>query len=123
MVYVGTVNNLHKDIVLAALNAGKHVLCEKPMGINYKEVKSMVDAARANKVFFMEVISNCIFINIKPDSKSTQFQAIWTRFFPAIKELHKRVKNGDIGDPKIISATFSNANIHSVIINNRRVFY
>jgi predicted dehydrogenase len=41
--------------VLQALNAKKHVLCEKPMAVNAKEVREMIEAAKRNKCFLMEV--------------------------------------------------------------------
>lgn len=45
IVYVCTPNRSHSDITVAALGAGKHVMCEKPMAINSAEAKKMVDAA------------------------------------------------------------------------------
>ncbi len=48
IVYVCTPNRSHSEITVAALNAGKHVMCEKPMAINTAEAKKMVDAAKAN---------------------------------------------------------------------------
>ena len=44
-VYVGTPNHLHKEHVLAALQAGKHVLCEKPLALSTADIREMLDAA------------------------------------------------------------------------------
>ena len=44
MVCVCTPNISHSEITVAALDAGKHVMCEKPMAINYEEAKKMIDA-------------------------------------------------------------------------------
>ncbi|HOV41840.1 MAG TPA: Gfo/Idh/MocA family oxidoreductase [Oscillospiraceae bacterium] len=44
-VYVCTPNRSHSFITVDALNAGKHVMCEKPMAINYKEAALMIEAA------------------------------------------------------------------------------
>lgn len=44
-VHVCTPNRSHSEITIAALEAGKNVMCEKPMAINAKEAKAMVDAA------------------------------------------------------------------------------
>ncbi len=46
IVHVVTPNGLHAAHTIAALNAGKHVMCEKPMAISSKECQSMIDAAR-----------------------------------------------------------------------------
>jgi dihydrodiol dehydrogenase / D-xylose 1-dehydrogenase (NADP) len=56
IVYVGVINSLHKEVCLKAINAGKHVLCEKPMSCNQEEQRMILEAARAKNVFFMEVI-------------------------------------------------------------------
>ena len=46
VVYVCTPNRSHSFITVDALHSGKHVMCEKPMAINYTEGKKMLDAAR-----------------------------------------------------------------------------
>ena len=46
VVWIASPNHLHKDQVIAALKAGKHVLCEKPMGMNVAECRSMIRAAK-----------------------------------------------------------------------------
>ncbi|KAH8661393.1 hypothetical protein BGZ60DRAFT_471377 [Tricladium varicosporioides] len=80
IVYVGTPHSLHLENCLAAIEKGKHVLCEKPLAINEKQSKVIVDAAREKGVFLME--------------------AVWTRFFPLIRELnellHSKKIIGDI---------------------------
>lgn len=48
-IVVGTPNFLHKPMTVLALKAGKHVLCEKPMALNAREAKEMVDIARNEK--------------------------------------------------------------------------
>src|SRR5689334_22963725 len=62
VIYVATTHNFHKEHSLLALNAGKHVLCEKPFTINAGEAEEIVNTARKNNLFVME--------------------AMWTRFFP-----------------------------------------
>lgn len=46
VVHICTPNKLHSEMSVAALEAGKHVMCEKPMAKTYAEAKAMVDAAR-----------------------------------------------------------------------------
>lgn len=49
-VIVATPTALHRDIVLAAAAAGKHIFCEKPMAMNAQECREMIDAARQHGV-------------------------------------------------------------------------
>lgn len=49
-VYVITPNALHKDEVIRVAKAGKHVICEKPMGLNAKECREMIDACKKANV-------------------------------------------------------------------------
>ena len=72
VVYIASVHVDHAPQSLAALEAGKAVLCEKPMGINAQEVKAMMALAKAKKVFLME--------------------AFWTRFNPAMLEVKRQIE-------------------------------
>ena len=56
VVYIGTTNNTHKDLSILALNSGKPVLCEKPVTLNLIELEEVLECARKNNLFFMEVI-------------------------------------------------------------------
>ena len=51
-IYIPLPNGLHAEWAMKALQAGKHVLCEKPMSVTAREGKIMMDAAQANNVFF-----------------------------------------------------------------------
>jgi xylose dehydrogenase (NAD/NADP) len=53
-VYIPLVNDLHKEWTLRAIAAGKHVLCEKPLGMDAAEVMEMAGAAKAGGVHVME---------------------------------------------------------------------
>lgn len=53
-VYVASPHPNHASHTMAALRAGKHVLCEKPMGLNHAEVMAMIQCARENQRFLME---------------------------------------------------------------------
>lgn len=51
-VIIATPNFTHADYVMAALERGLHVLCEKPVALNVRDVAAMIDAAQANGVIF-----------------------------------------------------------------------
>ncbi|GAA5506737.1 Gfo/Idh/MocA family oxidoreductase [Novipirellula caenicola] len=53
-VYIPLPTGIRKDWVVAAAEAGKHVLCEKPVGVNTQQVRQMIDACRASGVQFMD---------------------------------------------------------------------
>ena len=54
IVYVGTVHSCHLEHALLMINAGKHVLCEKPLTLNMRDTQRLVTTARAKRVFFLE---------------------------------------------------------------------
>jgi len=85
-IYVATPHPQHADWVLRALRAGKHVLCEKPMGLNYPEVMAMVDAAADADRFLME--------------------AFMYRCHPQTRELQSLLEGGAIGTVRQIRASF-----------------
>jgi predicted dehydrogenase len=84
IVYVATPHPFHVRDAVLALNAGKHVLCEKPFAINGKEAELIAEAAKRNNVFIME--------------------AMWTRFLPVQIAIQNVIKSGKIGDVKIVVA-------------------
>ena len=52
LVTVAVPNHLHRDICIAAMDAGKNVICEKPVAMNIQQVRDMVEAANRNGVLF-----------------------------------------------------------------------
>ena len=68
------------------MNNGKHVLSEKPLAVNAKEVKRMIECAKNNNVFLME--------------------GMWARFVPGTITLHEIVKSGILGDIKGVEGKF-----------------
>ena len=75
---VCTPNGVHSEAAIAAANAGKHVLCEKPMAMNAKQAQEMADAAKKNGVQFV-----------------IGFQH---RFEPRSKVIRDLVQSGALGD-------------------------
>lgn len=85
-VYVATPPALHHAHTLAALNAGKHVLCEKPLATNAQEAEQVRFAAQTNGVFLME--------------------AMWCRFLPAYTRLRELLDQRYVGDIVSVEASF-----------------
>jgi predicted dehydrogenase len=82
VIYVATPHNLHHEHVLLALDAGKHVLVEKPMALNRAQAAEMVALARAKGVFFAE--------------------ALWTYFLPKFDVLQQVLDAGILGEIKSV---------------------
>ena len=55
-IYIGTPNSTHHDLAILCMAHGKHVLCEKPLASNAREVGEMIDVAKANGVMLMEAM-------------------------------------------------------------------
>ena len=68
------------------LEHGKHVICEKPLTMNEKQTRALVDVAKNKKKFLME--------------------AVWSRCFPAYEQLRKLLDAGTIGDVLQVNADF-----------------
>ncbi|HUQ97675.1 MAG TPA: Gfo/Idh/MocA family oxidoreductase [Chitinophagaceae bacterium] len=85
-VYIATTHNFHYEQCLHCINAGKAVLCEKPITINDGEFKKLRAAAREKNVFIME--------------------AMWTYFLPSFLKAAEWLQAGRIGTLKAIQADF-----------------
>jgi predicted dehydrogenase len=86
VVYIASPHSAHRAMTVAALDAGRHVLCEKAFAHNAAEARDMIEAARRNQRFLME--------------------AMWTWFIPAVEEVKRRVVAGEIGRVRLFDATF-----------------
>lgn len=86
-VYISLPNHLHHEWTLRALEAGKHVLCEKPIASNAAEAEEMFDAAERAGLVLVE--------------------AFMYRCQPAVREFICRVRNGAIGNVRIIRTNFT----------------
>jgi len=62
-VYIASPNSLHSRQSILFLNNGKHVLCEKPLASNSKEVSEMIKTAKDNKVLLMEALKTAFLPN------------------------------------------------------------
>lgn len=86
IVYVATPPATHLDLAVRALEAGKHVLVEKPMAMTAREVDRLFEVAKANDRFAME--------------------AMWMKFNPLHVEVVDRIRNGLIGEPRYVRGAF-----------------
>ena len=85
-VYISTPHPTHAEWAIKAAEAGKHVLCEKPMGLTAFEADAMIHAARKAGTFLGE--------------------AFMYRLHPQTAKLVELVRSGAIGDVRIIRSSF-----------------
>ena len=90
-IYIATLPDSHAQYSIAALNAGKHVLCEKPVAINLTILEQILTVAKAKQLLFME--------GMKPP------------FFPLYKRLKEYLINDPIGPVGYVRAGSSVADI------------
>jgi xylose dehydrogenase (NAD/NADP) len=86
-VYISLPNSLHCEWSIRAVEAGKHVLCEKPMGKRAAEVEAAFDAAERSGRLLSE--------------------AFMYRHHPQARRLRKLLDEGAIGEPRVVRACFS----------------
>ena len=97
-VYIPLPNHLHAEWTKRAAAAGKHVLCEKPLGLDVAEVEDMIEACRAAGVLLME--------------------AFMYRHHPLWQRTHELVAEGAIGELLAIQARFMYHNLDPTNIRN-----
>ena len=85
-VYVASPHARHCTDAVLFLDAGKHVLCEKPLALSAAQVRQMTAAAQRSGCFLME--------------------ALWSRFLPAYQALTQLIDDGNIGDVRLVEADF-----------------
>lgn len=100
-VYIPLPNHLHVEWAIKALEADKHVLCEKPMGLTSAEAMQVMEAA-----------------DKKPRLKI--MEAFMYRFHPQWQHTKKLIDNGVIGEVKTIQSFFSYYNIDPNNIRNKK---
>jgi len=86
-VYISLSNSQHLEWVMKSLEAGKHVLCEKPLGLNASETESMFACASRNNQHLVE--------------------AVWGRWHPRFSRMIEVVANGTLGNIEHIETAFT----------------
>lgn len=85
-IYIDTIHPQHLPCVKICLEAGKPVLCEKPVTINAKELQEILNLAKAKNTFFME--------------------AMWSRYLPSVRYLKELLAAGQFGQTDYMHITF-----------------
>jgi predicted dehydrogenase len=98
-IYVATPHPCHEEHALAAIAAGRHVLCEKPLTVDERSAAGVIAAARRRGVFLME--------------------AYMYRCHPMIRELLARLEGGAIGSIRHVRADFG---FHAPRVARHRLF-
>lgn len=86
VVYIASPHSLHAEQSISCLQAGKAVLCEKPMTVNTTEAEAVFSLAKKKNLFYME--------------------AVWTRFMPTLQKVRQWIEDGHIGEVEMIQANF-----------------
>lgn len=86
VVHVASPNHLHLDQSLAVLSSGKHVVCEKPLGLDSTETARLVEAASGAGVV------NAVCFNI--------------RFYPLVHHMAAMVSGGELGEPRFVHGSY-----------------
>ncbi len=100
-VFIGTINDRHRDQTLQSAAAGKHVLCEKPLALTLEDARSMVDACAAAGVVM-----------------GTNHHI---RNAATVRALHDAIQAGRIGRPlaaRVVQAGFLRPFLHTWRVNN-----
>jgi predicted dehydrogenase len=90
-IYIGTLPSDRLEVALIAINAGKHVLIEKPITMDVAQAEQIYAAAKAKKVLALE--------------------AMWTRFLPQMDIARQLVRDGVLGDIELVVSNFCQANL------------
>lgn len=85
-VYIATPHSHHRQQSIVALEAGKHVLCEKPATVTPEELEDVLTCAKKTQKYYME--------------------GMWTYFMPVIKQCQLWVNQGRIGNLLHVKAEF-----------------
>src|SRR5580692_7058697 len=86
-VHICTPNSLHFPMAKAALEAGKHVLCEKPLASSVAEAREMIRLAKEKN------LANCTFHNL--------------RYYPQVQNMRRIREAGELGDIQVVQGTYS----------------
>ena len=93
-IYVATPHPFHKACAMLCLEAGKAVLCEKPITVDARQAEELIACAREHNQFLME--------------------AMWTRFLPVIVQVREWLADDAIGEPRLLTADHGSRKVLSI---------
>ena len=97
LVYIAVPHSHHHEWTIKALEAGKHVLCEKAFAANEKQAREMIELSEKKKLLLTE--------------------AIWTRYMPSRKLIDEIIASGDIGEVMTVASNLG----YRIDMNERMV--
>ena len=99
VVHIATPHTAHYENTLLCLNAGKHVVCEKPLTLSKLHAEKVIASARSKGLFLME--------------------AVWPRFLPVVIRCEQLIRGGAIGAVQVVNTSIA---IRFDRVKDRRVF-
>lgn len=89
-VYIASPNSLHAEQAIMLMNHGKHVLCEKPIASNTREVERMFEAAKRNEVLLMEAMKSTLTPNFQAIQENLHKIGTIRRYFASYCQYSSR---------------------------------
>lgn len=119
-VYIASPNSFHAEQACLFMEHGKHVLCEKPMASNSREVQLMIDTAKINKVLLMEALKTTFVPNFQVIKKNLDKIGPVRRFVASYCKYSSRYdayKSGTVlnaFDPKFSNGSLMDIGIYCI---------
>ena len=101
LVYIALPHSHHHEWTIKALQAGKNVLCEKPLAVNAAQAQEMISLAESKNLLLAE--------------------AMWTRYLPSAKIISDIISSGEIGEPLTLSANVGDCNFMNERLTNPKL--
>jgi len=101
IIYIASPHSHHYQHAMLCLQAGKHVVCEKPITVNAAQVKLLYRTAKERNLFLLD--------------------AVWTRYFPLSVQIRNIISEGKIGEVlRLIADTSMGEDVDDLWLNQRR---
>lgn len=94
IVHVASLNPHHLEVSMLMLEHGKHVLCQKPLCLNEKQARKLIEYAERKNLFLME--------------------GFWSRSYPSYQYIRDQIQSGRLGDIRSVEVNFTNPHMSTV---------